>query len=125
MLVKNSLRIAAATAAILCSAPPAGAAHPDGTWTMTAQTTHGHCGTVEMGLAIDHGRIRSTSGSFAFYPINLGGRVSASGHTNLRAIAGPRIAHGTGHFGTVRGSGTWAGRGPSGLCSGVWTANRP
>jgi hypothetical protein len=126
MIAKNSLRTASITTAIVLGfAAPAGAAHPDGTWTMTAQTTRGHCGTVEMGLAIDHGRIRSTSGSFAFYPINLGGRVSASGHTNLRAIAGPRIARGTGHFGTVRGSGTWSGRGPSGLCSGVWSASRP
>jgi len=126
MVGKNILGIVSiVTGAILCSGLPVSAAHPDGTWTMTAQTTRGHCGTVEMGLAITNGRIHSTSGSFAFYPINLGGRVSASGHTNLRAIAGPRIAHGTGHFGTVRGSGTWAGRGPSGLCSGIWSASRP
>ena len=125
MVAKSILNITSImTAAILCLAVPASAAHPDGTWTMTAQTTRGHCGTVEMGMAITRGRIHSTSGSFAFYPINLGGRVSASGSTSLRAIAGPRIAHGTGHFGTVRGSGTWAGRGPSVLCSGVWSASR-
>ena len=91
---------------------------------MVAQTTRGHCGTIEVGLGISGGRIHSTSGSFAFYPIQMGGRVSASGQASLRAVAGPRVAHGTGRFGTVRGSGTWAGRGPSGLCSGVWSANR-
>ena len=42
----------------------------------------------------------------------------------LSAVAGPRIAHGTGRFGRFRGSATWAGTGPSGLCSGVWSAIR-
>jgi hypothetical protein len=110
-------------AAIICSAPPV-AAKSDGNWNMVAVTTRGHCGTIEIGLGISGGRIHSTSGSFAFYPIQMGGRVSASGQASLRAVAGPRVAHGTGRFGTVRGSGTWAGRGPSGLCSGVWSANR-
>jgi hypothetical protein len=56
--------------------------------------------------------------------IRLGGRVSASGQARLNAVAGPRIAHGTGRFSGLRGSGTWAGTGPSGVCSGVWTAIR-
>ena len=81
-------------------------------------------GNVEIGLGIDRGRIYSTGGSFAFYAIQLDGRVSASGHVWMSAVAGPRTARGTGRFGRFRGSGTWAGRGPSGLCSGVWSANR-
>jgi hypothetical protein len=113
-----------AASAIICSAPPAIAANVDGNWSMVAETTRGHCGTIDMGLGINRGRIYSTGGSFAFYPIRLGGRVSASGHVRLNAVAGPRTAHGTGRFGRFRGSGTWAGRGPSGLCSGVWSANR-
>jgi hypothetical protein len=116
--------ILSATSAIACSAAPAIAAKVDGNWSMVAATTRGHCGTIEIGLGINGGRIFSTGGSFAFYPIRLGGRVSASGHAQINAVAGPRTAHGTGRFGPLRASGTWAGRGPSGLCSGVWNAIR-
>lgn len=111
-------------AAILCFAPPAGAAKFDGNWSMTAVTTRGHCGTIPIGMGITGGRIHSTGGSFAFYSISLGGRVSASGSVSLKAVAGPRVALGTGLFTHVRGSGKWHGKGPSGLCSGVWSATR-
>ena len=39
-------------------------------------------------------------------------------------MAGPRQAVGTGRFTRVKGSGKWNGTGPSGVCSGVWTAVR-
>jgi hypothetical protein len=117
--------VLSAASAIVCSAPPAIAAKFDGNWRMVAETTRGHCGTIEVGLAVSRGRLYSTGGSFAFYPISLGGRVSASGRVRMNAVAGPRTAHGTGRLGRFRGTGTWAGRGPSGLCSGVWSANRP
>ncbi|HEX2840817.1 hypothetical protein [Hyphomicrobium sp.] len=110
--------------AIACSALPASAARFDGNWSMVAQTTRGHCGTIPMGLGIKGGRIYATGGSFAFYSIRLGGRVAGSGQANIKAVAGPRVAQGTGRFTQLRGSGRWAGRGPSGLCSGVWSANR-
>jgi hypothetical protein len=114
-----------AACALICSAGPAGAAKFDGNWSMTAVTTRGHCGTIPIGMGISGGRIHSTGGAFAFYPIQLGGRVSASGSVSLTAVAGPRIAHGTGRFSGARASGTWNGKGPSGLCSGVWSAERP
>ena len=113
-----------AASAIICSATPALAAKFDGNWSMVAVTTRGHCGTIPIGMGIARGRIHSTGGSFAFYPIRLGGRVSASGSISLKAVAGPRVAQGTGRLNRVRGSGTWKGRGPSGLCSGVWNADR-
>ncbi len=113
-----------AASATIWSAPPAIAAQFDGDWRMVASTTRGHCGIIELGIGINRGRIYSTGGSFAFYPIKLGGRVSASGHVRMNSVAGPRTAQGTGRFGRFRGTGTWAGRGPSGLCSGVWSANR-
>jgi hypothetical protein len=91
---------------------------------MIAVTTHGHCGRIPIGFGISRGRIYSTGGSFAFHRIQLGGRVSASGQARLNAVAGPRIAHGTGRFSRFRGSGTWAGTGPSGVCTGVWSAIR-
>jgi hypothetical protein len=91
---------------------------------MVAETTDGHCGDIEIGLGIMRGRIRSTSGSFAAYPIQLGGRISTSGQARMIAVAGPRRARGSGRFTRFRGSGVWSGTGPSGLCSGVWNASR-
>lgn len=113
-----------AASAIIGSALPATAGRLDGNWSMVAETTRGHCGIIAVGLAINRGRIYSTGGSFAFYPIRLGGRVSGSGRVSMRAVAGPRIARGTGRFSYLSGRGTWAGSGPSGLCSGIWTASR-
>ena len=110
--------------ASLCSAQPASAASYDGSWNMLAVTTNGHCGKIKIGLGIDGGRIHSTGGKFVFHRINLAGRVSGSGQVKMSAVAGPRIAKGTGRFSRSRGSGTWSGTGPSGLCSGVWTALR-
>ena len=111
------------TASIIYSAP-ALAAHFDGNWSMVAVTTSGHCGKIPIGLGISRGQIYSTGGSFALHRIQLGGRVAASGQASLSAVAGPRIAHGTGRFSRLRGSGTWAGTGPSGVCTGVWSAVR-
>ena len=119
----------AAVFAIICSIAPANAAQFDGNWSMVAVTTSGHCGQIPIDVGISRGRIYSTGGSsfgtaFAHYPIQLGGRVSPSGQVQMKAVAGPRIAHGIGRFNRFRGSGTWAGTGPSGLCSGVWSAIR-
>jgi hypothetical protein len=86
---------------------------------MVAVTTSGHCGKIPIGFGIAHGRIR-----FAGHPVELAGRVSASGQVRMNAVAGPRRASGTGRFNRVQGSGSWAGTGPSGVCSGVWTAIR-
>jgi hypothetical protein len=105
--------------AILYSAPPAIAAQFGGNWSMLAVTTRGHCGKIPIGLGISRGRIYSTGGSFVFHRIQLEGRVSASRQVRMNAMAGPRIAHGTGRFGRPRGSGTWSGTGPSGVCTGV------
>jgi hypothetical protein len=125
MVANRMLSIVVSGASVmLCAVTPALAAKFDGNWSMVAETTRGHCGTIEIGLAINRGRIYSTGGSFAFYPISLGGRISASGQVQMNAVAGPRTARGTGRFGSFRGSGIWAGRGPSGLCSGIWSANR-
>jgi hypothetical protein len=42
----------------------------------------------------------------------------------MNAVAGPRTAHGIGRFVRLRGGGKWTGTGPSGVCSGIWTAMR-
>jgi hypothetical protein len=126
-MIGNRMRVFALSIAfaIGCFAPPASAAQLDGNWSMVAVTTSGHCGKIPIGLGISHGRIYSTGGRFARHPIQLVGRVSASGQVQMNAVAGPRSAKGTGRFNRVQGSGTWVGTGPSGVCSGVWTAIRP
>src|SRR5262245_47419868 len=48
-------------AALICAAPPAIAANFDGNWSMVAETTRGHCGTIELGLGVTRGRIYSTA----------------------------------------------------------------
>ncbi|MDQ8700735.1 hypothetical protein [Hyphomicrobium sp. LHD-15] len=125
-MTSNRMCVLALTAAsaMACFAPPAVAAKFDGSWSMVAVTTRGHCGTIPMGLGIKGGRIYATGGSFAFYAIRLGGRVSATGNARINAVAGPRTANGTGRFRHTEASGMWKGRGPSGLCSGTWSANR-
>lgn len=103
---------------------PASAGKFDGAWSMTATTTKGHCWIIPMTFSISGGRIRPGGGSYAFNPIKLSGSVSPSGSASLRAITGPRIATGTGRFRGAQGSGTWRGKGPSGVCFGVWNATK-
>ena len=116
--------------AIIGFVQPAIAAQFDGHWRMVAVTTSGHCGEIPIDVGISRGRIYSTGGSsfgtaFADYPIQLVGRVTAGGQVRMNAVAGPRSTQGTGRFNRFRGSGTWAGIGPSGVCSGIWGAVRP
>ena len=66
MIANRISALALSTAfAVICSAPPAIAAH-DGNWLMVAVTTSGHCGQINIGLGIKSGRIYSTAAlSFA------------------------------------------------------------
>jgi hypothetical protein len=113
-----------AASAIICSAASTMAEPFDGNWTIYAQTTRGHCDSLQFGLGISGGRISATGGGYGGYQARFGGRVSRSGSVQVNAVAGPRTAHGTGRLSGYQGSGTWAGRGPSGTCSGVWSASR-
>lgn len=106
------------------SAPPATAATYDGNWNMLAVTTNGHCGVIKIGMGITRGRIYSTGGKFVMHRIQLVGGVSGSGQALITAVAGPRIAKGKGRFNRSRATGTWSGTGPSGVCTGVWSAVR-
>src|SRR5262245_3827652 len=118
-----SIALTAAFATI--STPSAIAASFDGNWSVVAQTTQGHCGSMQFALSINRGRLYSGSGYYVGgYPAQLGGRVSPSGFMQANAVAGPRTAHATGLLRRFQGSGTWAGSGPSGVCSGVWNAGR-
>jgi hypothetical protein len=115
--------IALAAAFAITSAPSAFAEPFDGNWSVVAQTTQGHCGSMQFALAINRGRLYSGSGYYVFgYPAQLGGRVSPSGYVQANGVAGPRTAYATGRLHRFQGGGTWAGSGPSGVCSGVWNA---
>jgi hypothetical protein len=106
--------------AILCLASPANASPFDGHWNMVVVTTSGHCGKIKVGLAISSGRIAATSGSFAFHRIRIDGLISgAGGRTRMTAVAGPRVAKGSGRFIRSQGQGKWSGTRPSGVCSGI------
>jgi hypothetical protein len=96
----------------------------DGSWSMVLQTTSGHCGVIKIGMAVSGGHISATSGKFVMHKIALAGLISGSGATKINGVAGPRQAIGTGKFTKAKGVGKWNGTGPSGVCSGVWTAVR-
>ena len=109
---------------IFASASPAAAAPFDGSWHMALMTTSGHCGVIKIGMAVNGGRISATSGRFVMHKISLAGHISGSGATTIKGVAGPRVAKGIGHFTRSKGIGKWNGTGPSGVCSGIWTAVR-
>jgi hypothetical protein len=116
--------LAGAVAAVSAVSSSAMAANFNGSWTLVAQTTNGHCGHSYFDITISRGQVHYPGGSLMGFPAGLGGAVAASGQTRLKLVAGPRQAIGTGHLGQAQGSGTWSGTGPSGTCSGVWTATR-
>ena len=117
--------VALSTAFILLSfAALANAAPFDGSWHMQLVTTSGHCGVIDMGMAVTGGHISATSGKFVAHKIFLNGIISGSGATKINGVAGPRQAVGTGKFTTSKGKGKWNGTGPSGVCSGYWVAMR-
>jgi hypothetical protein len=114
----------AAALAVFCSAAPAKAAPYDGSWKMVLTTTNGHCGVINIGVAVSRGHISATGGRFVMHKIYLNGLIWGSGKTKINGVAGPRQAIGIGRFTRVKGSGKWHGTGPSGVCSGIWVADR-
>ena len=125
MIGNRICAVALATAFALASfATLAKPAPFDGSWNMVLVTTNGHCGVIKIGVAVNAGHISATSGKFVIHKIALAGLISGSGATKINGVAGPRLAKGTGKFTRSKGVGKWDGTGPSGVCSGVWTAVR-
>jgi hypothetical protein len=114
----------AVAAASMSAASSAMAANFDGHWSLVAQTTNGHCGVTSWDVAISDGQLHYPGGFFQGFPVGLGGNVSHSGRIRVNVVAGPRVATGAGRLGRIQGRGAWSGQGPSGTCSGVWTATR-
>jgi len=125
-MIANRMCVLALSTAVatLAFAAPALASPFDGSWNMVLTTTNGHCGIINIGVAIDGGHISATGGTFVMHKIFLNGLIWGSGKTKINGVAGPRQAVGVGTFTRVKGSGKWNGTGPSGVCSGVWVADR-
>ncbi|ARQ00079.1 hypothetical protein [Pseudorhodoplanes sinuspersici] len=127
-MIGNHMRAIALTVACITTsistAPSARAASFDGNWSVVAQTPD-HCGTTRWMVSIVGGQVFHPYVVFVGgWPATLNGRVSPSGRITIQAVAGPRVATGTGRMARNRGQGRWAGQGPSGTCAGVWTATR-
>jgi hypothetical protein len=121
----RDVALAVLVAAIgLLDALPAAAANYDGYWSLVARTTKGHCGVTRWDVSISGGRLYYSGGFFMGFPVGITGVVSPSGRVQVNVMAGPRVGTGGGRLAGSRGSGTWGGQGPSGTCSGVWTATR-
>ena len=114
----------AVAAASIATAASATAANFDGNWTLIARTTDGHCGVNRFDVAISGGQVQYPGGAFMGFPVGLAGVVSPSGRIQVNVAAGPRLGNAAGRLSRAQGSGKWAGEGPSGTCSGVWTARR-
>ncbi len=125
-MIGNRMRAFALTAAValIGLTSPAAASPYDGSWKMALVTTNGHCGVINIAMAVNGGHISATRGRFVMHKIFLDGRIAGGGQTIINGVAGPRQAKGMGRFTNVKGSGKWNGTGPSGVCSGYWVADR-
>ena len=96
-MIGNRMRaFAVATAfATLAFAAPALASPFDGSWKMVLTTTNGHCGIINIGVAVNGGHISATSGRFVTHKVFLNGQIWGSGKTKINGVAGPRQAVGT------------------------------
>lgn len=97
----------------------------DGVWNITVYTSNGHCGVTSWQIGIIASQVYAPGGTvLGGYPAGLAGVVTPSGRLRVNGVAGPRTGRATGRLFAYQGSGTWAGVGPSGTCSGVWSAAR-
>jgi hypothetical protein len=112
------LTLAAGFAA--CTMPSASSANTapfDGSWSVRVSTTSGPCGQAyTYSVTISNGVVSSDAG--------LSGRVTPNGNLSVTVSDGSQSARGSGRLAHNTGGGTWHGSGPSGACSGSWSAQR-
>ncbi len=121
-MISHSIRAAiAATAFAATAAPSAYAASFDGPWSVLVMTKNGSCdATYRYGVTISNGAVYYAGGG----PVSVTGRVASSGAVSVRVAAGSQYALGSGRLSRNGGGGSWRGQGPTGSCSGVWSASR-
>src|SRR5215472_13578858 len=93
----------------------------DGAWSVVVLTRAGACTpTLRYPVAITNGIVTNSGDS----PASVSGRVAPTGAVRVIVQSGGSRATGSGHLSTTGGSGVWRGQGSSGLCQGIWQAER-
>jgi hypothetical protein len=93
----------------------------DGDWSVTIETQSGACmPSLRYPVAITNGIVTNGGETAA----TVQGQVAPSGAVRVTVQAGGSWANGSGRLGATGGSGVWQGQGTSGLCQGVWQAER-
>jgi hypothetical protein len=93
----------------------------DGAWSVVVVTRAGACTpTLRYPVAIANGIVTNGGNS----PASVSGRVAPTGAVRVTVQSGDSWATGSGHLSTSGGSGVWRGQGSSGLCQGIWQAER-
>jgi hypothetical protein len=93
----------------------------DGRWSVLVVTEKGDCDRAyryEIDVADGILRLAET------VAVDLRGRVAGNGAVTVSLQRGKQRADGKGKLSRTSGSGIWQGSAPSGVCSGVWTAER-
>jgi hypothetical protein len=113
------LPLATAFAACTVSfSSPALAAPFDGQWSVLIVTRSGPCDQAyRVGVTIQNGVVYGGGA-------NLSGRVTNSGSVSVAVSSGRQTAYGYGRLSRNSGGGSWRGSGPTGSCSGNWSATR-
>jgi hypothetical protein len=114
----RALALATAFAAFpIAFASTANAAPFDGSWSVLVSPTSGPCGQAyTYSVTISNGVVSGGA--------SLSGRVTPSGNLSVTVADGSQSARGSGRLSRNSGGGTWHGSGPSGTCSGSWSAER-
>jgi hypothetical protein len=124
-MISHSIRAVTLAAAFavgaFAAAPSARAASFEGPWSVLVVTRSGPCDqSFRYGVMIRGGTISYLGGG----AVSVSGRVSKSGQVSVSVSASGQSAIGSGRLRDGRGGGTWRGQGPSGNCSGTWSATQ-
>ena len=105
----------------VAAVPHVYAASFDGPWSVTVITRRGPCDAAyRYGIMVRGGAVTFFGGG----PVSVSGRVSPSGQVSVSVSSASQNASGSGRLSNNSGGGTWRGNGPTGTCSGVWSASR-
>jgi hypothetical protein len=121
-LAFRAATVAATLTTAVASVSTAKAASFDGPWSVTISTSRGDCGTNSLyGVVIRGGSVYYAGGA----GVAMSGRVSGNGSVSVSVRQGANHAAGSGKlYANGTGRGSWTGGGPSGGCTGGWSAQR-
>ncbi len=90
----------------------------DGTWSLSANTTAGSCGSSGLRVTVVNGRVVSPGVS------GVSGRVRPGGNVSVTVRQSSGVVIGAGRLSTRSGTGRWTAHSSSGRCVGYWQAQR-